>query len=65
MGYSMGAFIMANVASKRDDVKGLILLDGAATCTDHQGKIVEPSLGRISKHYETAEAYIEEIKRNL
>ncbi len=62
MGYSMGAFIMANVASKREDVKSVILLDGAATCTEHQAKIVEPSLGRISKHYETAEDYIEEIK---
>lgn len=62
MGYSMGAFIMANVASKRKDVKGVILLDGAATCTDHQRQIVEPSLGRISKPYESADAYIEEIK---
>lgn len=62
MGYSMGAFIMANVASKREDVKGVILLDGAATCTEHQRKIVEPSLGRVSKHFETSEAYIEEIK---
>lgn len=63
MGYSMGGFIMANVASKRGDVKGVILLDGAATCTDHQRQIVEPSLGRISKRYETAESYLEEIKR--
>ncbi|MEB2302087.1 alpha/beta hydrolase [Lysinibacillus xylanilyticus] len=62
LGYSMGAFIMANVASKRSDIKGVILLDGAATCTDHQRQIVEPSLGRISKHYETPEAYIQEIK---
>lgn len=63
MGYSMGGFIMGNVASKRDDVKGVILLDGAATCSDHQRKIVEPSLGRISKHYETPEAYLEEIQK--
>ncbi|TQR21733.1 alpha/beta fold hydrolase [Psychrobacillus vulpis] len=63
MGYSMGGFIMAKVASKRDDVKGVIILDGAATCTDHQRQIVEPSLGRISKHYESAEAYLEEIKK--
>lgn len=63
MGYSMGGFIMANVASKRDDVKGVILLDGAATCTDHQRQIVEPSLGRISKHYESAEGYLEELKK--
>ena len=63
MGYSMGAFIMANVASKHNGVKGVILLDGAAACTDHQKQIVEPSLGRISKHYETPEAYLEEIKK--
>ena len=63
MGYSMGGFIMANVASKRKDVKGVILLDGAANCTDHQRQIVEPSLGRISKHYDNAEAYLEEIKK--
>lgn len=62
MGYSMGAFIMANVASKRFDVQGVILLDGAATATNHQRKIIEPSLGRISKLYESAESYIEEIK---
>ncbi|RNC98994.1 alpha/beta fold hydrolase [Lysinibacillus halotolerans] len=62
MGYSMGAFIMANVASKRSDVKGVILLDGAATATDHQRNIIEPSLGRISKLYESAQSYIDEIK---
>lgn len=62
MGYSMGAFIMANVACKRSDVKGVILLDGAATATDHQRNIIEPSLERISKLYENAQSYIEEIK---
>lgn len=63
MGYSMGGFIAGNVASKRDDVKGVILLDGAAVTTDHQRQIVQPSLGRISKQYESAEAYLEEIKK--
>ncbi|SEN56748.1 Pimeloyl-ACP methyl ester carboxylesterase [Paenisporosarcina quisquiliarum] len=62
MGYSMGGFIVANVASKKNNVKGVILLDGAGTCTDHQRQIVEPSLGRINKQYETLEAYLEEIK---
>lgn len=63
IGYSMGAFIMANIASRRHDVKALVLLDGAAECTpDHQNKIVEPSLGRISKIYPTADAYVEEVK---
>lgn len=63
MGYSMGAFILANVASRRHDVKALVLLDGAALCIPaHQGKIVEPSLGRISKIYPTADDYVEEVK---
>lgn len=63
IGYSMGAFIMSNVASRRDDVKALILLDGAAKCVEsYQGKIVEPSLGRISKIYPTLDAYFDEVK---
>lgn len=62
MGYSMGAFIMGNVASKHPDVKGVILLDGAVRATEHQRALIEPSLGRLSKHFETPEAYIEEIK---
>lgn len=36
MGYSMGAFIAANIASKLSTVKGIVLLDGAATSDDHQ-----------------------------
>lgn len=62
MGYSMGAFIGATVASKRDDVQALILLDGAATCTEHQRNIVQPSLGRLSKQYSSVESYLEEIR---
>lgn len=62
MGYSMGAFISAVVASQLDQVKGLILLDGAATSTQQQRDIVQPSLGRISKEYDSQESYLEEIK---
>lgn len=62
IGYSMGAFIMSQVATEIQ-TKGLILLDGAAKCTDHQRKIVEPSLGRISKPYNTEEDYLAEINK--
>jgi esterase len=62
MGYSMGAFISAVVASKLKQVKGLILLDGAATSTQQQRDIVQPSLGRLSKEYESKESYVAELK---
>ncbi|MFU2016089.1 alpha/beta hydrolase [Peribacillus butanolivorans] len=63
MGYSMGAFIAAVVASKlNNQVKGLILLDGAATSTQQQRDIVQPSLGRLSKKYESQKSYVIEIK---
>ncbi|WP_164667756.1 alpha/beta fold hydrolase [Virgibacillus doumboii] len=62
MGHSMGAFISAIVASKLDSVKGVILLDGAAEMSEHQQDIVKPSLGRLSKEYNSKEHYVEEIK---
>ncbi|KSU83538.1 Pimeloyl-ACP methyl ester carboxylesterase [Fictibacillus enclensis] len=62
LGYSMGAFISAVVASEMEDVKGVILLDGAAACTQQQRDIVQPSLSRLSKTYETQEQYIKELK---
>ena len=63
LGYSMGAFISAIVASKLSSVKAVVLLDGAAKMSDHQQAIVKPSLGRLSKEYESKEQYVEEIKR--
>ncbi|PAE44662.1 alpha/beta fold hydrolase [Bacillus sp. 7884-1] len=62
IGHSMGAFIAAIVASKLDTVKGLVLLDGAAKMSDQQSAIVSPSLGRLSKKYDSKESYVEEIK---
>lgn len=61
MGYSMGAFIASLVASKSDKVKAVVLLDGAATMSEHQRPIVEPSLGRLSKHFTSDKQYIEEV----
>ncbi|MDQ0218055.1 alpha/beta hydrolase [Peribacillus cavernae] len=62
IGHSMGAFISSIIASKLETVKGLVLLDGAATMSDQQRDIVKPSLGRLSKRYESKESYIEEVK---
>lgn len=62
LGHSMGAFISSIVASKLDSVKAVVLLDGAATMSDHQQAIVKPSLGRLSKEYQSQEHYVEEIK---
>lgn len=62
MGHSMGAFISSLVASQLDDVKGLVLLDGAAEMSEHQRGIVQPSLGRLSKEYDSQESYVTEIK---
>lgn len=63
LGYSMGAFIQAIVASKLKSVQGLILLDGAAKATEHQRGIVQPSLGRISREFTSKEHYVEEIQK--
>jgi len=62
LGHSMGAFISSIVASKLETVKAVILLDGAAKMSDHQQAIVKPSLGRLSKEYQSKEHYAEEIK---
>ncbi|WP_433957109.1 alpha/beta fold hydrolase [Cytobacillus horneckiae] len=62
MGYSMGAFICAVVASRLDTVNALILLDGAAACTEQQRNIVQPSLGRLSKEYPTQNSYLDELE---
>lgn len=61
MGYSMGAFIATIVASKMGNVRKVILLDGAATMTEHQWPIVEPSLGRLSKHFESQQQYVQQV----
>jgi len=43
-------------------VEGVILLDGTVRVTEHQRALIEPSLGRLSKTFDTPEAYIEEIQ---
>lgn len=63
LGYSMGAFISAIVASRLKTIQALILLDGAAKTTEHQRGIIQPSLGRISRHFDSQEHYTDEIKK--
>lgn len=62
LAHSMGAFISAYVASKIQSIKAVILLDGAAEMSNHQRAIVKPSLGRLSKKYDSKEQYVNEIK---
>lgn len=61
MGYSMGAFVATIVASQNKSVQKVILLDGAATMSEHQRPIVEPSLGRLSKHFDSKEDYVQQV----
>ncbi len=63
LGYSMGAFIAAIVASKLKSTQAVVLLDGAAKASDHQRGIVQPSLGRISREFTSKEHYVEEIQK--
>lgn len=58
MGYSMGGFVSAIVASEINP-RALILLDGAGEMFDHQRSIVEPTFSRISSHYNSMEEYVE------
>jgi len=62
MGHSMGAYISAIVASKLEGTRAVVLLDGAASMSEHQRNIISPSLARISKKYESKDHYVEVIK---
>lgn len=61
IGYSMGAYISALVASRTPEIQAVVLLDGAASMSDHQRPIIEPGLQRLSKAYDSKEQYITEI----
>ncbi|OLO42213.1 hypothetical protein BTR23_03035 [Alkalihalophilus pseudofirmus] len=62
LGYSMGAFISAMVASKMKDIEALILLDGAGKTAPEKRELIKPSIGRLGKAYESQEAYVDEVK---
>ncbi|WP_046180112.1 alpha/beta fold hydrolase [Domibacillus tundrae] len=62
LGHSMGAFISMIVASQLKSVRAVVLLDGAASMSDQQRDIVKPSLGRLSKQFDSKESYLDEVK---
>lgn len=62
LGHSMGAYISALVASRNKLVSKLILLDGGAKVRKRHNDMVKPALGRISKTYDTREAYTDSVK---
>lgn len=62
MGYSMGAYICAYVASLID-VAGLILLDGAGTTEERQRELIIPSLSRLKKTFSSEDDYVTETKK--
>ena len=62
MGYSMGAYICALVASEIE-VSGLILLDGAGQAEEKQQKLIVPSLSRLKKVYDSEDDYVSQTKK--
>lgn len=62
LGYSMGAYISALVASRLPNVQGLILLDGGGAADDDTRNLVLPSLGRLQKTFNSPEQYAKEMK---
>lgn len=62
MGYSMGAYICALVASQLPQVEALILLDGAGEADDTSRQLVLPSLKRLSKVYSSEKEYVDEVQ---
>lgn len=62
MGYSMGAYISAIVASRLSDVEALILLDGAGEADDMTRQLVLPSLNRLKKVFPSVQEYVHEVK---
>lgn len=61
MGYSMGAYICAVLASQMD-VLGLVLLDGAGTTEEKQRELIVPSLSRLKKIYSSEDDYVSQTK---
>lgn len=62
MGYSMGGYAASLAASRDRRVKALVLLDGGGAASEDRRGMIRPSLARLSKQYETPEAYFEELQ---
>lgn len=62
IGYSMGGYICALVASKLSDVQQLVLLDGAGQAGEEQRQKIIPSLSRLEKEYGSEHDYLAHTK---
>ena len=62
IGHSMGAFITSIIASEHPYVKGAVYLDGACKVDPILSVMLQPSLGRLQKTYETKEQYLQEMR---
>lgn len=62
IGYSMGAYICAQVASEID-VEALILLDGAGKIEERQRGLIIPSLSRLEKTYKSPDDYVAQTRK--
>lgn len=64
IGHSMGAYTAAIVASRRKDVRGVVLLDGAGVVTKQDVKNIEPALERVNSIFESRQAYIDGARKS-
>lgn len=64
VGYSMGGFIAALVASQRPDVRGLILLDGGCRVSQENADVIARGLARLDQSYESTASYIKPLRAN-
>lgn len=64
IGHSMGAYTAAIVASRRKDVRGVVLLDGAGVVTEQDVKNIEPALERVSNVFPRKADYIEGARKS-
>lgn len=64
VGYSMGAFIAAIVAAQREDIRGLILLDGGCVVSQENADVIGRGLARLDQTYESTAAYIKPLRAN-
>ncbi|MFJ7736729.1 alpha/beta fold hydrolase [Lysinibacillus sp. NPDC097287] len=62
IGHSMGAFITSIIASEHPHVKGAVYLDGACKVDPILSMMLQPSLSRLQKTYETKEQYLQEMR---
>lgn len=64
IGFSIGAYIAAKLASISRELSGIILLDGGAVVTENDRAGIEAALNRLDKTFPTQDQYLENIKKS-